>query len=148
MKKFGQMFLVGLAMVFGLGLVAGNVQPPVASAAGSEYYVATSGSDSNAGTNDAPWKTLQHAADVAPAGSTVYVRGGVYKQKVKITRSGSASQGPIVFTNYGTETAIIDGSGLSVSGNEGLIELADVNYVTVRGLKSAILPLLPRTWCL
>ncbi|MNW39336.1 hypothetical protein D3C74_164250 [compost metagenome] len=135
MKKFGQMFLVGLAMAFGLGLVAGNVQPPAASAAGTEYYVATSGSDSNAGTNDAPWKTLQHAADVAPAGSTVYVRGGVYKQKLKITRSGSASQGPIVFTNYGTETAIIDGSGLSVSGNEGLIELADVNYVTVQGFE-------------
>ncbi|SFR26949.1 MULTISPECIES: right-handed parallel beta-helix repeat-containing protein [unclassified Paenibacillus] len=135
MKKFGQMFLVGLAMVFGLGLVAGNVQPPAASAAGTEYYVSTSGSDSNAGTNDAPWKTLQHAADVAPAGSTVYVRGGVYKQKLKITRSGSASQGPIVFTNYGTETAIIDGSGLSVSGNEGLIELADVNHVTVQGFE-------------
>ncbi|WP_336077624.1 right-handed parallel beta-helix repeat-containing protein [Paenibacillus sp. 203] len=135
MKKFGQMFLVGLAMAFGLGLVAGNVQPPAASAAGTEYYVATSGSDSNAGTNDAPWKTLQHAADVAPAGSTVYVRGGVYNQKLKITRSGSASQGPIVFTNYGTESAIIDGSGLPVSGNEGLIELADVNYVTVQGFE-------------
>ncbi|WP_068501816.1 right-handed parallel beta-helix repeat-containing protein [Paenibacillus kribbensis] len=135
MKKFRGIFLIGLVMVLGLGLAAGNVQPPSASAASTEYYVATSGSDSNAGTSDAPWKTLQHAADVAPVGSTVYVRGGVYNQKLKITRSGSASQGPIVFTNYGTETAIIDGTGLSVSGTEGLIELADVDYVTVQGFE-------------
>lgn len=135
MKEFGKFFLVGLAMVLGLGLAVGNVELPVASAAGTEYYVATSGSDSNAGTSDAPWKTLQHAADVVPAGSTVYVRGGVYKQKLKITRSGSASQGSIVFTNYGTEIAIIDGTGLLVSGNEGLIELADVNHVTVQGFE-------------
>lgn len=135
MKKFGRILLVGLAMVLELGLAVGNVRPPAASAAGTGYYVATSGSDSNAGTSDAPWKTLQHAADVAPAGSTVYVRGGVYNQKLKITRSGSASQGSIVFTNYGTETAIIDGTGLSVSGTEGLIELVDVNYVTVQGFE-------------
>ncbi|WP_025719549.1 right-handed parallel beta-helix repeat-containing protein [Paenibacillus sp. 1-18] len=135
MKKLGGILWVGLAMVLGLGLAAVNVQPRAASAAGTKYYVATSGSDSNAGTTDAPWKTLQHAADVAPAGSTVYVRGGVYNQKLKITRSGSASQGPIVFTSYGTETVIIDGTGLSVSGTEGLIELADVNYVTVQGFE-------------
>ncbi|EHS57085.1 parallel beta-helix repeat-containing protein, partial [Paenibacillus sp. Aloe-11] len=135
MMKFGKILLAGLAMILGLGLIDGNVQPLSASAAGTEYYVATSGSDSNTGTSDAPWKTLQHAADVAPAGSTVYVRGGVYNQKLKITRSGSASQGPIVFTNYGTETAVIDGTGLSVSGTQGLIELADVDYVTVQGFE-------------
>ncbi len=134
MKKLGEIFLA-LAIVLGLGLAVGNVQPPSVSAAGTEYYVATSGSDSNAGTSDAPWKTLQHAADVAPAGSKVYVRGGMYNQKLKITRSGSASQGPIVFTNYGTETATIDGTGLSVNGIQGLIELADVDYVTVQGFE-------------
>lgn len=135
MKKLGKIFLAGLALVMGLGLATGNVQSPIASAAGTEYFVATNGSDSNAGTSDAPWKTLQHAADAAPAGSTVYVRGGVYNQKLKITRSGSASKGPIVFTNYGTETAIIDGTGLSVSGTEGMIELANVSYVTVQGFE-------------
>ncbi|WP_334072462.1 right-handed parallel beta-helix repeat-containing protein [Paenibacillus sp. A14] len=136
MKKLGKMLLAGcLTMVLGFGLAAGNVQPPAASAAGAEYYVATSGSDSNAGTSGAPWKTLQHAADTVPPGSTVYVRGGVYKEKLKITRSGSAAQGPIVFASYGAESAIIDGSGLSVSGTEGLIELSDVDYVTVQGFE-------------
>ncbi|CAM4457454.1 MAG: right-handed parallel beta-helix repeat-containing protein [Paenibacillus macerans] len=135
--KFRKILLASLSLglALGLGLAAGNAQSPSASAAGTEFYVATSGSDSNAGTSNAPWKTLQHAADVAPAGSTVYVRGGVYNQKLKITRSGSASQGPIVFTNYGNETPVIDGTGLSVNGSEGLIELEDVNYVTVQGFE-------------
>ncbi|MBE3646905.1 right-handed parallel beta-helix repeat-containing protein [Paenibacillus polymyxa] len=133
MKKLGKFLLVGLSL--GLGLAIGNLQTPAASAAGTEYYVSTIGSDSNAGTSDAPWKTLQHAADTVSPGSKVYVRGGVYKEKLKITRSGSASQGPIVFASYGNETAIIDGTGLSVSGNEGLIELVDVDYVTIQGFE-------------
>lgn len=133
MKKLGKFLLVGLSL--GLGLAIGNLQTPAASAAGTEYYVSTIGSDSNAGTSDAPWKTLQHAADTVSPGSKVYVRGGVYKEKLKITRSGSASQGPIVFASYGNETAIVDGTGLSVSGNEGLIELVDVDYVTIQGFE-------------
>ncbi|QDY82696.1 DUF5123 domain-containing protein [Paenibacillus polymyxa] len=133
MKKLGRVLLVSLSL--GLSLAIGNLQPPAVSAAGAEYYVATSGSDSNAGTSDAPWKTLQHAADTVPPGSKVYVRGGVYKEKLKITRSGSASQGPIVFASYGNETAIVDGTGLSANGNEGLIELADVDYVTIQGFE-------------
>ncbi|UNL92331.1 DUF5123 domain-containing protein [Paenibacillus polymyxa] len=133
MKKLGKFLLVGLSL--GLGLAIGNLQTPAVSAAGTEYYVSTIGSDSNAGTSDAPWKTLQHAADTVSPGSKVYVRGGVYKEKLKITRSGSASQGPIVFASYGNETAIIDGTGLSVSGNEGLIELVDVDYVTIQGFE-------------
>ncbi|MDP4098226.1 right-handed parallel beta-helix repeat-containing protein [Paenibacillus sp. P96] len=135
MLKLGKMLLAGISLMVGIGLASEHVQPAAASAAGAEYYVATSGSDTNAGTSAAPWKTLQHAADVAPAGSTVYVRGGVYNEKLKITRSGSASQGPIVFSNYDNETPIIDGKGLPVSGSEGLVELADVNYVTVQGFE-------------
>ncbi|MGG4091062.1 choice-of-anchor Q domain-containing protein [Paenibacillus lautus] len=134
MLKIGKILLVGLSMAV-LGLTVWNVQPPAVSAAGTEYYVATGGSDSNPGTSSAPWKTLQHAADEAVPGSTVYVRDGVYNQKLKITRSGTASQGPIVFSNYGSEKPIIDGTGLSVNGIEGLIEMTDVNYITIQGFE-------------
>nr|WP_040676348.1 right-handed parallel beta-helix repeat-containing protein [Paenibacillus sanguinis] len=127
--------IVILSLILGFVLVSTSVQLPNVSAAGDEYYVATNGNDSNPGTSTAPWKTLQHAADVVPAGSTVYVRGGVYNQKLKITRSGSAAQGPIVFTNYGTEQPILDGTGLTVSGSQGLVELEDVSYVTVQGFE-------------
>ncbi|WP_099521873.1 right-handed parallel beta-helix repeat-containing protein [Paenibacillus sp. BIHB 4019] len=124
--------MLGMA-VFTL-LVIG-VSGPDVSAEGAEYYVATTGNDSNAGTITAPWKTLQHAADAVPAGSTVYVRGGVYNQKLNITRSGSAAAGPILFTNYAEEVAVIDGAGLTASGAEGLVNLTDVSHVTIKGLE-------------
>ncbi|PWW02773.1 parallel beta helix pectate lyase-like protein [Paenibacillus cellulosilyticus] len=107
----------------------------VAPAEGAGYFVAPGGSDANAGTITSPWKTLQHAADVVAPGSTVYVRDGVYNQKLKITRSGSASAGAITFMNYGSEQAVIDGTGLSVDGSEGLIELDNVDQVTIKGFE-------------
>ena len=39
------------------------------------YYVSTSGNDSNPGTFAVPWLTIQHAANTAKAGATVYVLG-------------------------------------------------------------------------
>lgn len=135
MLKFGKTLLVGLSLMIGIGLISGIEMSSPAAASGTDYYVATNGNDSSPGTSSAPWKTLQHAADTVPAGSTVHVRGGVYNQKLKITRSGSVVQGPIVFKNDGTDTPIIDGTGLSVNGIEGLIDLSDVNYVTIQGFE-------------
>ena len=54
----------------------------------SSFYVSTAGSDSNPGTQTAPWRTIQHAADTVRAGSTVNVRGGVYEELVTIKASG------------------------------------------------------------
>ena len=48
----------------------------------SSFYVSTTGNDSNPGTQAAPWRTVQHAADTVRAGSTVNVRGGVYEELV------------------------------------------------------------------
>ena len=42
----------------------------------TDYYVSTTGSDSNAGTMTAPWATLQKGASTAAAGDTVWIRGG------------------------------------------------------------------------
>ena len=43
---------------------------------GPVYWVALNGDDAAPGTSDAPWATLQKAADSAPPGATVYVHGG------------------------------------------------------------------------
>ncbi|MBO4896800.1 MAG: hypothetical protein J5590_00700 [Clostridia bacterium] len=62
------------------------------------YYVSqTAGSDTNIGTSEAaPFATIQKAADVAQAGDTVIIHGGVYRETVKVKNSGTATQ-PIVF---------------------------------------------------
>ncbi|MFU1794474.1 choice-of-anchor Q domain-containing protein [Paenibacillus azoreducens] len=132
MLKFGM--IIGLSIAF-LGASFGDAAPTKVLAEGGEYYVSPSGSDSNAGTIASPWKTLQHAADVAVPGSKIYVRGGVYNQKLKITRSGSAEQGAITFSNYASEVPIIDGTGLTVSGSEGIVDLTDAKYITINGFE-------------
>ena len=47
--------------------------------AAKDYYVATNGNDSHAGTKEAPFATLAKAQSVVQPGDTVYIRGGVYK---------------------------------------------------------------------
>ncbi len=45
---------------------------------GADWYVATNGSDSSAGTLAAPFATLMQAQAAASSGDTIYVRGGTY----------------------------------------------------------------------
>lgn len=99
------------------------------------HYVSAAGDNTNPGTKDSPWKTLQYAADHADPGSYVYIRGGVYHQKLRISRGGSAAAGPVVFTSYPNETAVLDGEGLPVNGLDGLIEIDQASYVIIRDLE-------------
>jgi len=73
------------------------------------WYVATNGSDANPGTLAAPFHTIQHGADVAGPGNTVFIRGGVYHEQVTVHKSGTASA-RIVFRNYQNESVTIDGA--------------------------------------
>ncbi|WP_163268910.1 right-handed parallel beta-helix repeat-containing protein [Chelativorans alearense] len=101
---------------------------------GDTHHVATIGSDTDQGTSDAPWRTIQHAVDQAEPGDTILVHGGVYNEAVTITRSGSAKGGYITLAEAPGESAIIDGTGLvrQPFGMRGLITLADVSYVRVK----------------
>lgn len=71
----------------------------------ASYYVATNGNDSNIGTIDLPWKTLNKARSVGP-GSTVYFRGGTYYGTLSPNNSGTSSAW-ITFTAYPGEQAYI-----------------------------------------
>ncbi|MBN1798354.1 MAG: right-handed parallel beta-helix repeat-containing protein [Spirochaetales bacterium] len=75
-----------------------------------DYYVAVDGSDYNPGSEEKPWRTVQKAARSATPGSTVYVKEGVYKEKVIITVSGNSSAGFITFQAFPGHKVIIDGS--------------------------------------
>jgi hypothetical protein len=56
-----------------------------------KLYVSPSGSDSNAGTASAPFRTLSRAASAARASTTVYVAPGTYNGGFKTSASGTAS---------------------------------------------------------
>lgn len=101
----------------------------------SSFYVSTTGNDSNPGTQAAPWRTVQHAADSAHAGSIVSVRGGIYEELVSINASGNASDGYITFRSYPGETAILDAEHLTLNGRTGILAIHNQSYVRVEGLE-------------
>lgn len=75
-----------------------------------EYYVATDGSDAAVGTKDAPFATLQAAADRMQPGDICTVRGGTYFQPLELEGLKGAADKPIVFRAYEDETVILDGT--------------------------------------
>ena len=96
-------------------------------------YVDPAGNDANAGTKTAPWRTIQHAADVLNPGDTAIVNNGVYTggaNVVTITRSGTAAAW-LVFRAANRWGAIIDGqNNSSTTGFE-----INGNYIRVEGFE-------------
>ena len=120
--------------IFALSLVAFYASTGFA----ATYYVATNGSDSNAGTLAAPFKSITKAQSVASSGDTVSIRGGTYSS---FTIAGTdsnynyvhqLSKGGISYVAYSGETPIfnfssiptnlrvcgfhVTGSGIKISG--------------------------------
>jgi hypothetical protein len=92
-------------------------------------WVATNGSDANAGTSSAPLATLQAAADLANPGDEIRVRPGVYYQTLHATRAGTAvarirvvADGPGVVLD-GSDPALLHSSGW-LSEGDGVYSIA------------------------
>ncbi len=98
-------------------------------AAATNYYVSPRGNDSNPGSSSQPWRTLQRAADVAPPGAVVQIRGGTYAPFV-MKRSGTSSQ-PIVFQRYGTEDVAVVGT----AATDNVIKITAAHDVVIRALR-------------
>jgi hypothetical protein len=97
--------------------------------------VSTTGADSNPGTQTAPWRTIQHAADTVRAGSTVNVRGGVYEELVSIKASGNATDGFITFRSYPGETAVLDAEHFAPDGRSAIWTIHNKSYVRIEGFE-------------
>ncbi len=48
----------------------------------AEFHVSVAGNDRNAGTQEAPLRTIQRAADLAQPGDTITVHEGIYRERV------------------------------------------------------------------
>src|SRR4029078_4565926 len=78
------------------------------------YYVSTAGSNSNPGTQQAPWGSINYAVSRLFAGDTLYIRGGTYTSPADaidsqtITMNSGTSWGnPIPVAGYPGETVTI-----------------------------------------
>ncbi|GBE37036.1 hypothetical protein BMS3Bbin07_01194 [bacterium BMS3Bbin07] len=95
---------------------------------GSAYYVSPDGSDSNDGSVDSPWATIQYASDNSGPGDTVYLREGTYVQGASIRGDhgqGGANGQFWTLEAYPGEEAVIKDNSVKIYMTE---------YVRVKGL--------------
>lgn len=99
---------------------------------GTDYYVSPTGNDSNAGTQQSPFKTPQHAADLVGPGDRILLMAGTYTSGtyddvIDLHNSGTATNW-ISIEPAGSANVIFD-----VNGNSG-VKLNGASYVRVKGL--------------
>ena len=74
-------------------LLAGLLALPfVAVAQAADFHVALNGKDTNPGIATAPFRSIQHAADLAQPGDVITVRAGVYRERISPPRGGESDR--------------------------------------------------------
>ncbi len=116
-----------LSLLIATGAACGYAR----ASAATTLYVATTGSDRNPGTVERPLRTISAAAARASVGRQVLVRGGVYRELLRIERSGTAAA-PVRFSPYPGEQAIIDGAG--AAAGRDLVRIG-ANHVVFAGFE-------------
>jgi Right handed beta helix region len=91
-------FLAGRLLVI-WGLLS-TALPLVSGAA--IYHVSLSGIDTNPGTSELPWRTVQKASTAMQPGDTAVVHAGDYAERITTVRGGTSDDSRIVFTAEGT----------------------------------------------
>jgi hypothetical protein len=104
-------------------------------AGGRSLWVAPDGNDANAGSSDAPFRTITRAAQVAAAGDVVTIRAGTYNESVVVANSGTPDR-RIVFQAERRGEVVLTGPGRSFRPAtwSGGVQNTGQLYVTVRGL--------------
>ena len=114
----------------------------IAEAIAGTYYVAPtdatpSGSDTNPGTEGAPFATLQKAHGVAVAGDTIYLRGGTYavSSGINLTKSGVSGNPIKVYAVDSNYPPILDGSGITTEETWVLSLRGTASWWHIKGLE-------------
>ncbi len=109
-----------------------------------KYYVSPNGSDSNIGSINSPFKTIQKAFNEIISGDTIVLREGLYSEvshqygNCFLQNISGTDLNPIVIMAYPTETPIIDGSNFPVSSTSdpslAVMIMKDVKHITIDGI--------------
>lgn len=109
-----------VCVLFALGLPAGDAQAQTAA-----RYVALNGNDANPGTLSRPWRTLKKSLRSLGPGQTLFVRGGIYTERVTgFTLPKGAPTARITVRAYPGERPVV----------KGLLWLTGADYWTFSGL--------------
>ena len=132
--------LFALALSLGILLVPRTVFA-------STYYISTSGSDTNPGTQAAPWKTIQKAANALKSGDIALIQAGTYNEETDITSSGITlqAQGKVITGAIRVEgnsdtikgftvTDLNSDWGIMTNGDNNLIEGNEIYHTRQDGI--------------
>jgi len=103
-------WLIFFSALMCVGVLAGRARA-------ATYVVdqaAPDAADTNPGTEEKPFKTVQHAANAAKPGDTVCVMAGKYDERVKVTAGGTKGE-PVVFAAMPRGLASVGGFDLEAS---------------------------------
>lgn len=131
MKKIFFIILLVVFAAAGAVACAAKISKPKISV----FYVSPRGNNADSGSIAKPWKTIQFAADRLIAGDTLYIRKGIYKERVLPKNSGATGKF-ITYVAYPGEEAVIDGAGITLPADQaGLLEVNGKSYIKISGLK-------------
>ena len=103
---------------------------------GVTYYVSTTGSDNNPGTQDAPWATPGYASKQLEAGDTLIILGGTYvlseyyEDMITLENSG-ANDAWITIKGEEGNTPVLAGKDNLYSA----VSFSDVSYIRIENLE-------------
>lgn len=112
------------------------------------YYVAPTGSDTNAGTMASPFLTVQFAQSVAVPGDLIYIRGGTYTMSSSqiafddglyscvtyLNKSGTVGA-PIEYRAYPGEVPIFDYKNVKPANRRVTAFFVKGSYIQIKGIE-------------
>lgn len=105
---------------------------------GQTYYISTDGSDSNDGSQSAPFESFSYALEKLTAGDTLYVKGGTYTEQIEITSKSGQEDSYITIAadpeNAESNPAIISGSELTDDDDYRLVFIEKSSYIRISGI--------------
>lgn len=113
----------------------------------AEFFVATTGSDSNPGSLDKPFASIQRAQDAVAAGDTVWIRGGTFTPKesdiarrtgpfahiTELNKSGAPGK-PITYSAFKDEMPTFDCSQVKPAGMRVDAFFVSGSWLHLRGI--------------
>lgn len=113
-------------------------------ASATNYYISTTGNNSNAGTFASPWATWAKLETVTLLpGDTVYIRGGTYRSEkgnsvsvhVRWNSKNGTAGNPICIWAYPGEAPILNMDNITTTRSASVIEVSSCSYLHIKGLR-------------